>query len=165
MRNGLVVLLVWTLLLWLNVKFPKLPSREKKRKRNALGVNRPLDGNNSHPEDLTYLERKSIGLFIPSPTIRRQTQPDIFANVSFVLLSGFSGVQALVFQVAKLRAKVNWRFMSYGMQVLGATVNEKEGSFCLHFRLSGVPFKWRRALQFWKWMPWSYKKSSNHSAE
>ena len=40
-----------------------------------------------------------------------------------------------------------------GLQVRSATINEEEGSFCLHWQFNGVLFKWSRVLKIWKWLP------------
>ena len=77
----------------------------------------------------------------------------------------FSGLKAYVFQVAKMRLKVGWRYMSMKIEIMGATINEEDGTFCLHWKFFGVPFKLRRILRISRWMPWTISNTIQEEVE
>ena len=40
-----------------------------------------------------------------------------------------------------------------GLQIRSATINEEEGSVCLHWQFNGILFKWTKIFKIWKWIP------------
>ncbi|KAL5012085.1 hypothetical protein ScPMuIL_010636 [Solemya velum] len=67
------------------------------------------------------------------------------------------GVNAYAMEMAKIRMMSHFKFAHVHMELLKSTIHPEDGTVKIRWRISGLPQI--KTLQFWKFTPWTYRKS------